>query len=40
MSRRNQIVAKALMVPFRMVVRHELVEHVQQTPFAEEDKAV
>jgi len=28
------------MVPFRMVVHHELFEHVQQTPFAEEDKAV
>jgi len=40
MSRCNQIVARAQMVPFRMVVHHELFEHVQQTPFAEEDKAV
>src|ERR671919_2644020 len=38
--RRNQVVAEALMVPLRMVVRHEFLEHVQQAPFAEENQVV
>ena len=39
-SRRNQIVAEALVIPLLVVVHHELFEHVQETSLAQEDQAV
>ncbi len=36
----DQVVAEPLMVPFSVVVHHELVEHVPEAPFPEENEAV